>query len=308
MPSNRKLMRNSLPTRYPTTRSHVYVAACRATGEPQSGAIRQIERRDFITSATLAVFASWASPTSSAAEPAFLDGEAGLAVNEALAASVPKGKAPAVLRVVFHDAGTYDAKSKDGGANASVRYELGRPENKGLKRGLNCVTAAMDKIKGTAADGKVSFSDMIALAGAYAVAITGGPKVPVPIGRMDASSADPENRLPSENASIAELKRNFASKGFTTQEFVALSGSHTIGGKGFGEPLIFDNAYYQVLMKKPWNDPSVEMGSMIGLESDHVLADDKECLDIIELYAEHQDVFFEDFTSAYLKLSGLGTL
>ena len=49
------------------------------------------------------------------------------------------------------------------------------------------------------------------------------------VGRMDASSADPENRLPSENASIAELKRNFASKGFTTQEFVALSGSHTVG-------------------------------------------------------------------------------
>ena len=42
----------------------------------------------------------------------------------------------------------------------------------------------MDKIKGTAADGKVSFSDMIALAGAYAVAITGGPKVPVPIGKI----------------------------------------------------------------------------------------------------------------------------
>ena len=39
----------------------------------------------------------------------------------------------------------------------------------------------------------------------------------------------------------------------------------------------------KVLMKKPWNDPSVEMGSMIGLESDHVLADDKVCLPLLNV-------------------------
>lgn len=40
-----------------------------------------------------------------------------------------------LLRLAFHDAATYDAQSRDGGANASVQYEFSRPENAGLKRG-----------------------------------------------------------------------------------------------------------------------------------------------------------------------------
>lgn len=55
-------------------------------------------------------------------------------------------QAPAVLRVIFHDAGTFDAQAGDGGANASVQFELSRPENKGLKRGLNCVTEVWRKV------------------------------------------------------------------------------------------------------------------------------------------------------------------
>lgn len=38
-----------------------------------------------------------------------------------------------LLRLVFHDAGTYAAASGDGGANGSLRFELDRPENRGLK-------------------------------------------------------------------------------------------------------------------------------------------------------------------------------
>lgn len=40
-----------------------------------------------------------------------------------------------------------------------------------------------------------------------------------------------------------------------TQEMVALSGAHTIGGKGFGSPTLFDNTYYKILLEKPWSDP-----------------------------------------------------
>lgn len=35
-----------------------------------------------------------------------------------------------------------------------------------------------------------------------------------------------------------------------TQEMVALSGAHTIGGKGFGSPIVFDNSYFKVLLEK----------------------------------------------------------
>ena len=40
----------------------------------------------------------------------------------------------------------------------------------------------MQTLKGTAAEGRVSHADLIALGGAYAVSITGGPFIDVPIG------------------------------------------------------------------------------------------------------------------------------
>lgn len=51
----------------------------------------------------------------------------------------------------------------------------------------------------------------------------------IKIGRPDASVPDPEGRLPSENASAAELLASFSDKSFCAQEFVALSGAHTVG-------------------------------------------------------------------------------
>ena len=41
----------------------------------------------------------------------------------------------------------------------------------------------MQNLKGTAAEGQVSYADLIALGGAYAVSITGGPTIDVPIGK-----------------------------------------------------------------------------------------------------------------------------
>jgi L-ascorbate peroxidase len=37
-------------------------------------------------------------------------------------------------------------------------------------------------LKGTAAEGRVSYADLIALGGAYAVAVTGGPDIDLPVG------------------------------------------------------------------------------------------------------------------------------
>lgn len=47
-----------------------------------------------------------------------------------------KGKAAGVLRLVFHDAGTFGIDEKIGGMNGSILFELDRPENKGLKKSL----------------------------------------------------------------------------------------------------------------------------------------------------------------------------
>jgi hypothetical protein len=198
-----------------------------------------------------------------------------------------------VVRLVFHDAGTYSAAAGDGGLNASIRFELDRPDNFGLKRGWwapfmqqkqlrlplrgwlrmwspvvvtqaatgtaslarACVPAtapvpaplphlvgpcravieaADKKLKGTAAEGAVSKADLVALAGAHAVRITGGPAVRVPVGRLDAAGPDPDGRMPQLDFSAEQQLANFAAKGLSPQEFIALSGSHTVRGEGRG--------------------------------------------------------------------------
>ena len=217
-----------------------------------------------------------------------------------------KAKAPVMLRLVFHDAGTYSISSHDGGINASIRFELERPENFGLKRGWGVIEATAEQLQGTAAEGVVSYADLIALAGARAVRITGGPNINVPVGRVDSTGADPEGRLPMETFSAPEQITAFAKMGLSAEDMIALSGSHTLGSKGYGDPLTFDNVYYTALLKKPWENKKDKMASMIGIPSDHVLPDDPTCRPIIEKYALDQGIFHRDFADAYLKLTSLG--
>ena len=67
--------------------------------------------------------------------------------------------------------------------NSQAQNCMGAPVCvQGLKRGLRLIDAAMAELKGTPAEGQVSTADMIALAGAYAVSKTGGPKIEVPVG------------------------------------------------------------------------------------------------------------------------------
>lgn len=86
---------------------------------------------------------------------------------------------------------------------------------------------------------------------------------------------------------------------------MALSGAHTIGSKGFGSSISFENSYYKVLLEKPWTS-SGGMSSMIGLPSDHALVEDDECLRWIKKYADSENLFFEDFKNAYVKLVNSG--
>ena len=226
----------------------------------------------------------------------------------AFSSTMAKAKAPVMLRLVFHDAGTFNVAAGNGGLNASIRFELDRPENFGLKRGFNVIEAAASKLKGTAAEGKISTADLIALAGARAVRITGGPVIDVPVGRVDATKVDPEGRLPGEQLNAIEQLSAFSSMGFSPQEFIALCGSHTLGSKGYGDPLTFDASYYPTLLKKPWENKKDEMAAMVGIPTDHVLPDDPTCRPIIEQYAGDVEAFYRDFSAAFLKLAALGVL
>ncbi|KAG2579943.1 hypothetical protein PVAP13_6NG303600 [Panicum virgatum] len=97
-----------------------------------------------------------------------------------------KAKAAGVLRLVFHDAGTFDVSDKSGGMNGSIIYEVDRPENTGLNRSIKILGKAKSGIDDIQ---KVSWADLIAVAGAEAVALCGGPEIPVRLGRLDSSSS-----------------------------------------------------------------------------------------------------------------------
>ncbi|CAO2816953.1 unnamed protein product [Amaranthus hypochondriacus] len=223
-------------------------------------------------------------------------------IKEEIRKVLSKGKAAGVLRLVFHDAGTFELSENSGGMNGSITYELERPENKGLKKSLKVIAKAKDVLDEMLS---VSWADMIAVAGAEAVSICGGPEIPVRLGRLDSQTPDPEGRLPEESLDAPRLKQCFQIKGFSTQELVALSGAHTLGSKGFGSPFVFDNSYYKILLEKPWMS-SAGMSSMIGLPSDRALVEDDECLRWIRNYANDQDLFFEDFKNVYIKLVNSG--
>ncbi|KAL3745438.1 hypothetical protein ACJRO7_014526 [Eucalyptus globulus] len=236
------------------------------------------------------------------ADAAELDNDEYTMIKEEVRKVVSKVKAAGVLRLVFHDAGTFEMGENSGGMNGSIVYELERPENAGLKKPVKILEKAKGEVD---AKRPVSWADMIAVAGAEAVSVCGGPTIPVVLGRLDSMKPDPEGRLPEETLDALGLKQCFQRKGLSTQELVALSGAHTLGSKGFGNPVVFDNSYYKVLLEKPWMS-SAGMPSMIGLPSDRALVEDNECLRWIEKYANDQNLFFKDFENAYVKLVNSG--
>ncbi|OIW15009.1 hypothetical protein TanjilG_24118 [Lupinus angustifolius] len=227
-----------------------------------------------------------------------LDRKEYVLIKQELRKVLSKAKAAGVLRLVFHDAGTFQLDDNTGGMNGSIIYELERSENAGLKKSvLQKAKTEIDVIQ------QVSWADMIAVAGAEAVELCGGPPIQVSLGRVDSLGTDPEGKLPEESLGASGLKKCFRRMGFSTQELVALSGAHTLGSKGFGSPTTFDNSYYKVLLEKPWTSAG---GSMIGLPSDHALVEDDECIRWIKKYADNENMFFEDFKNAYLKLVNSG--
>ncbi|CAN1287759.1 Putative L-ascorbate peroxidase 6 [Linum perenne] len=181
---------------------------------------------------------------SSAAER--LETDASVLIRGEVRKVMTKGKAAGVLRLAFHDAGTFEISGKSGNFSAESIHIV-----------------------------------------------------------LQYREPDAEGRLPEETLDASGLKQCFQRKGFSTQELVALSGAHTLGSKGFGNPVVFDNSYYKILLQKPWMS-SGGMTNMVGLPSDRALVEDDECLRWIEVYAGDQEMFFQDFKNAYIKLVNSG--
>lgn len=149
-----------------------------------------------------------------------------------------------------------------GGANGDIRFEyiLNQPVNAGLSKAIDILKHFKCKYS------SVSWADLIQMAGAIAVETSGGPKIPMKYGRVDASPIDkatlssiksgsgryskssmtwrnakrftaygtdaPCPRAPYPDGAFSaevHLRNVFYRMSFTNRDIVALMGAHTIG-------------------------------------------------------------------------------
>ena len=156
---------------------------------------------------------------------------------------------PVLLRLAWSDAASYNRHiphwPEMGGANGSIRreIELDLPLNAGLDKGIQ----SLRPLK--VAYPRVSWADLIQMAGALAVESSNGPTIHMRYGRVDAHDDDEDNKVEEDVDSNPSLRlpcpcypfpdqaitpavhvRNIFSRlGFNSSETVALMGGHTLG-------------------------------------------------------------------------------
>mmetsp|Transcript_137905 Transcript_137905/g.440372 ORF Transcript_137905/g.440372 Transcript_137905/m.440372 type:complete len:323 (+) Transcript_137905:102-1070(+) len=164
-----------------------------------------------------------------------------------------KSCGPILLRLAWHDAGTYDKNNAKrpwpnaGGAIGSIRteHEITAPPNAGLRKALMSYLEPVKKqVPG------LSWADLIQLGGACAVEQMGGPKINMRYGRVDGMPTElaavpfglpsalpaegiplyPHSKASNKLKSAAEhLRYVFYKYDMNDKDIVALSGAHTVG-------------------------------------------------------------------------------
>lgn len=221
-------------------------------------------------------------------------------IKRVLRGTVTRRLAPLFLRLSYHDAITYDVETREGGPDGSIRFpeELARPESKGLQVAIDLLQPVKEMLGEDA-----SWADLIMVAGAVAVARTGGPDITVPLGRKDVGAAVKDGLMPSREWGPVETKAYFKRLGLDARLWTALSGAHTLGrlaGRPFtDDPFKFDNSFFKALAK-------LEPGYQL-LPTDLALMQDEEAREWVQTYAADEGKFFADFTEAYLKMASLGS-
>lgn len=219
---------------------------------------------------------------------------------------------PIILRLAWHDAGTYDKDTRTGGPNGSVRFsELSHDANKGLEKAIAFMQPIKDQFP------KIGYGDLYQFAGIVAIEYCGGPQIPFRQGRADATEKEAveDGRLPDGHKKEQHLRDVFYRMGFNDQEIVALSGAHTIGRahadrSDWDAPWTtnmyeFDNSYFKNLLE-PEKAVDEKGNPLLQLPTDKALVEDNNMKPWVEKYANDQDSFFKDYAAAHKKLSELG--
>ncbi|CAK9233617.1 unnamed protein product [Sphagnum troendelagicum] len=194
--------------------------------------------------------------------------------------------------------------------------------------------------------GVVSCADILAMAAVSAIAATQGPEYQIELGRRDGLSSYQDNaqtHLPGFYLNVSGLLDSFNNAGLDIVDLVALSGAHTIGqghcdsiqdrlqsppiypiypsyflnqmktvcqtpdgtfdnnvvaiDMDVNSTFIFDNGYYKGLI------------AGVGLfTSDQFLYTDPRTMPLVELFAQNQELFFQQFGVSLRKMGKINVL
>ncbi|KAI4950206.1 hypothetical protein J4E91_004862 [Alternaria rosae] len=133
-------------------------------------------------------------------------------------------KAAEWVRTNFHDAVTHDAATGIGGLDASIQYELDRPENLGAA--LNNTLSDM----ASSVNIRSSAADVLALSLVMSVARCADMRVPLRLGRKDAAEAGIKG-VPEAHTDLETTRKRFETASLTEKEMITLIAcGHSIGG------------------------------------------------------------------------------
>lgn len=270
-----------------------------------------------------------------------------------------------IVRLAFHDAGTFDQAKPNESGRSDGCVDLNSADNAGLGRIINLLSPVVESNKEV-----MSRADVWALASAIAIkaALPNNEKIHIPIkyGRIDAVDATSAcretdfSKLPSAELSHQHTTTVFAERmGFTQTDITALMGAHTLGradskdsgydGTWVRSSATFDNSYYNDIIRRPWNRETNNNGQhfwvdpnqdgTIMLNTDMALAFDigdndnvnsnncrtrgrnngdggggtrrNDCpsgnnADLVQQFADNQQLWYKDFSKAWIKLIELG--
>lgn len=194
-----------------------------------------------------------------------------------------KSCAPIIVRTAWHDSGTYDKERaatnpwpEGGGAIGSIRVDpwlnADHP-NAGLKK---AVTLYLQPIKDKVP--LVSWADLLQLASATAIEVSGGPKIPMKYGRLDGVPSQPppepfglpdprppfHGPLKDHNDPAEHLRYVFYKFGMDDKDIVALSGAHTLGRAFKERSGMVDEGYTNGTAYTKKGSPNLEKSETAG--------------------------------------------
>ncbi|MCD9558705.1 Peroxidase 72 [Datura stramonium] len=255
--------------------------------------------------------------------------------------------AASLLRLHFHDCfvkGCDASLLLD--SSGTIISEKNSNANRNSARGFEVIDEIKDALERECPQ-TVSCADILALAARDSTVLAGGPYWEVPLGRRDsrvASLSGSNNNIPAPNNTFNTILTKFMSKGLDIVDLVALSGGHTIGYSrctsfrqrlynqtgnnlpdhtldesyasqlrimcpksgadknlfflDFGSSTKFDNSYFNNLL-----------ASKGLLNSDQVLVTQNHVsLGLVKLYAEKNEIFFEQFAKSMVKMGNISPL